>query len=142
VDKMLDFLRSIFREYFSAARRPSRVIAKNRLTVVLVQDRAGLSPKELERFKSELLSVLERYFVIDAGGLDLEYKRQGECTILSISSPVIVKRDNSQAGSNEQTETQDASEKSSESLKLEIELEKDPKPARSKEYQRAGNEKV
>jgi len=92
---MLNFLRSLFKSLFKnelADRRPSSVIAKNRLTVVLVQDRAGLTSKELEQFKKELLVVLEKYFVIDVGGFDIEYKRQGECTVLTISSPVIVKR--------------------------------------------------
>ena len=92
---MLNFLRSLFKSLFKnelTDRRPSSVIAKNRLTVVLVQDRAGLTSKELEQFKKELLVVLEKYFVIDVGGFDIEYKRQGEYTVLTISSPVIVKR--------------------------------------------------
>lgn len=73
-------------------RSASNRIAKNRLTVVLVQDRAGLTSSQLDRFRNELIAVLERYFVIDASGIEIDYKRQGEYTVLSISSPVLVRR--------------------------------------------------
>jgi len=121
---MLNFLRSLFKNEL-ADRRPSSVIAKNRLTVVLVQDRAGLTSKELEQFKKELLVVLEKYFVIDVGGFDIEYKRQGECTVLTINSPVIVKR-SSQDDFSVQGSTSEASEMGSQDgrgVEIEIEVE-------------------
>lgn len=76
----------------SGERSASNRIAKNRLTVVLVQDRAGLTSSQLDRFRNELIAVLEKYFVIDASGIEIDYKRQGDYTVLSISSPVLVRR--------------------------------------------------
>ncbi|MCS6961105.1 MAG: cell division topological specificity factor MinE [Deltaproteobacteria bacterium] len=85
---------NLFKRFFGTQtkRSSSNVIAKNRLTVVLIQDRAGLTSRELEQFRTELIRVIEKYFVIDVSGFDIDYKRQSDCTILSISSPVLVKR--------------------------------------------------
>lgn len=87
---MLGWLRRLVDR--GSERSASNRIAKNRLTVVLVQDRAGLTSSQLDRFRNELIAVLERYFVIDASGIEIDYKRQGEYTVLSISSPVLVRR--------------------------------------------------
>lgn len=70
----------------------SKAVAKNRLHFVLVQDRAGLSPDEMAKFKSEMVAVIERYFVIDETGFDIAYKRNGDTTTLFINSPIVVRR--------------------------------------------------
>lgn len=67
-------------------------LAKSRLHFVLVQDRTGLSSDEMVSFKREMLTVLERYFVIDEDGFDIAYAREGEQTTLRINSPVLVRR--------------------------------------------------
>lgn len=72
--------------------RASKSVAKSRLHFVLVQDRAGLTPDEMASFKKEMVSVIEKYFVIDEGGFDISYKREVETTTLVINSPVIVRR--------------------------------------------------
>lgn len=67
-------------------------LAKSRLHFVLVQDRTGLSSDEMVSFKREMLTVLEKYFVIDEEGFDIAYAREGEQTTLRINSPVLVRR--------------------------------------------------
>ncbi len=96
---MFELIKNVFGHFFGKKNRrsASNFIAKNRLTVVLVQDRAGLTSRELDEFRSALISVIEKYFVIDVSGFDIDYKRQGDCTVLSISSPVLVKRVNNKA---------------------------------------------
>jgi cell division topological specificity factor MinE len=70
----------------------SKARAKNRLHFVLVQDRAGLGAEQMARFKSELVAVVEKYFVIDKSHFDITYKRESESTCLQINSPVVVRR--------------------------------------------------
>mgnify|MGYP000337452377 CR=1 FL=1 len=70
----------------------SKQLAKSRLHFVLVQDRTGLSAEELAKFKTEMVDVIERYFVIQKQAFDISYRRDGETTTLVINSPVIVRR--------------------------------------------------
>ena len=49
----------------------SKDLAKSRLHFVLVQDRAGLSPEDLARFRQEMIEVIDRYFVISEGEFDI-----------------------------------------------------------------------
>ena len=70
----------------------SKVLAKSRLSFVLVQDRTGLTPEEMTKFKREMVDVIEKYFEIDEHGFDITYKRETDTTTLLINSPVIVRR--------------------------------------------------
>jgi len=47
-------------------------IAKNRLQMVLVTDRALVSPQVLQALKSELIEVLCRYVEIDQNALNID----------------------------------------------------------------------
>ncbi len=76
----------------------SKNAAKSRLHFVLVQDRAGLTNEEMVSFRRELVDVIEKYFVIDEQGFDIDYEREGDSTTLLINSPVIVKRQEAHKG--------------------------------------------
>jgi cell division topological specificity factor len=79
------------RNFFGVANN-SKASAKSRLHFVLVQDRAGLSSEELTQFRKELVQVIEKFFVIDEQGFDINYKRDNETTTLLINSPIVIKR--------------------------------------------------
>lgn len=85
-------------KFFSSTNSKAR--AKNRLHFVLVQDRAGLGAEQMARFKSELVAVVEKYFVIDKTHFDITYKRESESTCLQINSPVVVRRQDAAAAKN------------------------------------------
>jgi cell division topological specificity factor len=70
----------------------SKSIARSRLHFVLVQDRTGLSNDDLANFKHEMVAVIEKYFVIDKQGFDIDYKRESDLTTLVINSPIVVRR--------------------------------------------------
>ena len=72
--------------------KDSKGTAKSRLHFVLVQDRTGLTNEELAGFKQEMVDVLEKYFVIEKDGFDIEYRRDSDMTTLVINSPIIVRR--------------------------------------------------
>jgi len=56
---------------FLNKKQGSGKIAKNRLELVLVQDRMNTSPEVLEMLKSDILKVLSNYVDIDEKGLDI-----------------------------------------------------------------------
>jgi len=52
--------------------RKSKDIAKERLQLVLVQDRFKLSPELLEVLKNELIEVITRHVDVDRAGIEVE----------------------------------------------------------------------
>ncbi|MCB0321383.1 MAG: cell division topological specificity factor MinE [Bdellovibrionales bacterium] len=84
---MLGFIKKIF-----GSSGESKSTAKSRLHFVLVQDRTGLSNDQMAKFRGELVEVIQRYFIIDEQGFDIDYERSGETTKLIINSPVVVRR--------------------------------------------------
>ena len=83
---------SALKEKLFGGKRASKSLAKSRLHFVLVQDRTGLTNDEMIGFKQEMISVIEKYFVIDKEGFDITYQREMDTTTLLINSPVIVRR--------------------------------------------------
>lgn len=64
-----------FRERFRLGRRSSAETAKERLQLVLVHDRAGLSPRNLEVLKDELIEVISQHVEIDRHGVRISLTR-------------------------------------------------------------------
>ena len=62
---MFDFS-SLFRRT-----QTSGEIAKQRLKLVLINDRSGLTPAMLESLRAEITKVISRYLVIDENSLDI-----------------------------------------------------------------------
>lgn len=52
-------------------RKTSSNVAKDRLKLVLISDRAGCSPEILEQIKNDIIGVISRYVEIDLDGLDI-----------------------------------------------------------------------
>lgn len=69
-------------------KRFSQETAKNRLQMVLVQDRSGLTPQDMENFKKDLLDVISKYFLLERKSLDIEWQRSSNETALIINTPV------------------------------------------------------
>lgn len=53
-------------------RKTSSNVAKDRLKLVLVSDRAGCSPEIMEQIKNDIIAVISRYIEIDLEGLDIK----------------------------------------------------------------------
>lgn len=47
-------------------------MAKDRLKLVLVSDRASCSPETLEMIKNDIIEVISKYMEIDTQGLDIQ----------------------------------------------------------------------
>ena len=80
-------------------REKSGQVAKNRLKLVLFQDRLNLSPDMLEMLKSDVFEAISKYVVIDKEAFDLqicpidaEDKSEGQATLVANMPIVDVKR--------------------------------------------------
>ena len=61
-------------DFFSmfGKKQKSGKIAKNRLQLVLIQDRMNTTPELIEMLKSDILKVLSNYVEIDEDELDID----------------------------------------------------------------------
>lgn len=55
--------------------RTSKDVAKERLKLVLIHDRANVSPQFLEMVKGEIIKVITNYMDIDESALDIQLTR-------------------------------------------------------------------
>lgn len=57
---------------FSREEASSKDIAKERLRLILVHDRANVSPKFLEMIKSQLVDLISDYMEIEEDGMEIK----------------------------------------------------------------------
>ncbi len=55
--------------------KTSKDVAKERLKLVLIHDRANVSPQFLEMVKGEIIKVIQNYMDVDEGALDIQLTR-------------------------------------------------------------------
>ncbi|SDZ37138.1 cell division topological specificity factor MinE [Proteiniborus ethanoligenes] len=60
---------------FGRSDNKSKNVAKERLKLVLIHDRANISPHFLEILKGDIIRVISDYMVIDEEGLDIKLTR-------------------------------------------------------------------
>lgn len=77
---------------FGRSEPTSREIAKNRLQLVLVQDRVNMSPQLLQTLKDELIAVISKYVEIDEDHMDVTFKQSKRQSRLTADIPVISAR--------------------------------------------------
>ncbi len=56
-------------------RKSSREIAKDRLKILLISDRAGCSPDMLELIKQDIARVISKYMKIDANNMEIQISK-------------------------------------------------------------------
>ena len=77
----------------------SKNIAKERLRLVLVHDRATISPHMLNQLKEDLIKVISNYMEIDEGALEVNLNQDDREVALVANIPVVkMKRDYSTKG--------------------------------------------
>jgi cell division topological specificity factor len=88
---MLDFINKLFGRDADAN---SKDVAKERLRLVLVHDRASISPHLLETLKEELIAVINKYMEIDEDTFNVKLDRSDDSVALIANIPVRrMKRD-------------------------------------------------
>lgn len=73
----------------------SKDVAKERLKLVLIHDRANVSPQFLEMVKSEIIKVINNYMDIDESELDIQLTRtrseDGERVVPALVANIPIK---------------------------------------------------
>jgi cell division topological specificity factor len=64
-----------FFKFFSKEDNTSKNIAKERLKLVLIHDRANVSPKFLDMIKGDIIKVISSYMEIEEKGFDIKLTR-------------------------------------------------------------------
>lgn len=82
---------SFLSDLFGSAAGSGR-IAKDRLRMALMHDRADLTPKMMEDLRAEMIGVLEKYIEIDRSGMDIELARADSSFNLIANIPVTTIR--------------------------------------------------
>lgn len=91
---MLDFILRFFGKETTASKK----VAKERLRLVLVHDRVGVSPHLLEALKEDLIKVISEYLEIDQAGLEVTLSRNEDTVALVANIPILrIKRTFKQA---------------------------------------------
>ena len=67
----------------------SREIAKDRLQLVLVQDRVNISPEKMSALKDELIKIISKYVEIDQDRIDITLTKAGRRSRLTADIPII-----------------------------------------------------
>jgi len=74
-------------------------VAKERLRLVLVHDRASISPAMLNKLKEELIKVISKYMEIDEAALEVSLCQDERDVALVANIPVMkMKRDYANKG--------------------------------------------
>lgn len=81
---MLDFLSRIF----DKDTNKSKDIAKERLRLVLIHDRASLSPELIDALRSDLIKVISKYMDIDEDALEVNFDKNESQVALVANIPV------------------------------------------------------
>jgi cell division topological specificity factor len=79
---------NVFQRLFGRQEPTSRDIAKDRLQLVLVQDRVNLSPEKMNQLKDELIQVISKYVEIEKEGIEISLTQNGRRSRLTADIPV------------------------------------------------------
>jgi len=82
---LLDIMKGIFNNKEDVS---SKDVAKERLRLVLVHDRIGVSPEIIEEMKEEMIEVISKYLDIDNDRIDMDLERQDNSVALIANIPV------------------------------------------------------
>ena len=74
-------------------KKNSKDKAKERLQLVLIHDRASLSPGMVDDLRKDLIEVISKYMDFDEEGLDVQVESRDEIAMLEVNIPIAkVKR--------------------------------------------------
>ena len=74
---------------FGSSEPRSSQVAKERLQLVLVQDRIKISPAVLNKMKDELIKVISRYVEIEPDGVQVTFTQSRHQSRLMADIPVV-----------------------------------------------------
>lgn len=81
---MFDALMKIF----GKNEKPSRDIARDRLRVVLIHDRANIAPEVMENLRADIIRVISNYMEINKNDMELSLANDEDSVALVANIPV------------------------------------------------------
>lgn len=82
---MLEFISRMFGKESAS----SKTVAKERLRLVLVHDRASISPAMLNNLREDIIKVISNYMEIDEGALEVNLCQEDNEVALVANIPVV-----------------------------------------------------
>ncbi len=67
----------------------SRTVVKNRLQMILIHDRTGVSPEILDALREDMFRVISNYFIVNEDGVEMSLERDEGSVALVANIPVI-----------------------------------------------------
>jgi cell division topological specificity factor len=80
---------NILNRLLGRAEPTSREVAKDRLRLVLVQDRVNLSSEKMNELKDDLIKVISKYVEIDRDGIEISLTQSARQSRLTANIPVV-----------------------------------------------------
>ena len=81
---MLDILMKVF----GKQEKRSGQIAKERLQVVLIHDRASVSPEVMTQLKNDIIGVISKYMEINKNEMEMSLANDSDSVALVVNIPV------------------------------------------------------
>lgn len=79
---------SLMSKLFNKNEKTSRDIARDRLKVVLIQDRANISPAVMENLRDDIIRVISNYMEINKNDMELSLASEDNSVALVANIPV------------------------------------------------------
>lgn len=70
----------------------SKTTVKNRLQLILIQDRTGLAPEILDALRDDMFEVISRYFIVNENDVEMSLERDDDSVAIVASIPVLQMR--------------------------------------------------
>lgn len=83
-------LGDLVNRFFGRDNGNSKNVAKERLRLVLVHDRANVSPQVLEALKEDLITVINKYLEIDQAALEVSLNSTEDDSIALVANIPIL----------------------------------------------------
>jgi len=75
-----------FLDYFRSNRKTSASKAKDRLQIIVAQERLTRNgPDYLPMMKEDLLLVVRKYIMVDDGAVRIQLDKDGDCEVLELN---------------------------------------------------------
>ncbi len=67
----------------------SKTTVKNRLQLILIQDRTGVSPEILDGLKDDMFQVISKYFEVNESDVEMSLETDDDAVALVANIPVL-----------------------------------------------------
>ncbi|MFC1718490.1 cell division topological specificity factor MinE [Candidatus Poribacteria bacterium] len=67
----------------------SRTTVKNRLQLILIQDRTGVAPEILDALRDDMFQVISKYFIIQEDDVEMTLESDDDAVALVANIPVL-----------------------------------------------------